>query len=75
VKHNEYDIPDWQSLERVTTHIFDEIGQQTLISVFETWTNKLEWVREHKGKYFHQEMKNEQRCLKIQRKNPRIRTF
>jgi hypothetical protein len=35
-KLTEYDIPDRQSLKSAITHIFDEIGQETLILVFET---------------------------------------
>jgi hypothetical protein len=35
-KLTEYDIPDRQSLKSAITHIFDAIGQETLIAVFET---------------------------------------
>jgi hypothetical protein len=43
-KFIEYDIADGQSLNRAITHICDEIGQETLIAVFETWVNRLECV-------------------------------
>jgi hypothetical protein len=52
-KLTEYNIPDPQSLQSTITHIFDETGQETLTAVFETWTNRLEWVIEHEGEYFH----------------------
>jgi hypothetical protein len=52
-KLTEYDIPDRQSLQSVITHIFDEIGQETLITVFETWINRLKWVIEHEVEYLH----------------------
>jgi hypothetical protein len=35
-------------------HIFDDIGQEILIAIFETWINRLEWVIENAGEYFHQ---------------------
>jgi hypothetical protein len=38
----EYNILDRQSLKSAITHIFDEIGQETLMTVFETWINRLE---------------------------------
>jgi hypothetical protein len=50
----------------VITHIFEEIREETLRAAFETWINRLNWVREHEGEYFHQQMKNERKCLKIQ---------
>jgi hypothetical protein len=65
-KLTEYDIPDRQSSKSAITHIFDEIEQETLISVFETEINRLAWMIEHEGKYVHQQMKNERKCLKIQ---------
>jgi hypothetical protein len=65
-KSTEYDIFYRQTLKSAITHIFDEVGQETLIAVFETWTNGLEWVIEHEWEYFHQQMKNERKCLKIQ---------
>jgi hypothetical protein len=53
-KLTEYDITDRQSLKSAIAHIFDEIGQETLIAVLETWINRLEWVIEHEGESFHQ---------------------
>jgi hypothetical protein len=53
-KLTEYDIPNRQSLKSTITHIFDEIGQATLIAVFETCANGLELVIEHEGECFHQ---------------------
>jgi hypothetical protein len=50
---SEYDIPDRQSLKSAITYIFGEIRQETLKAVFETWTNRFDWVIEHKGEYFH----------------------
>jgi hypothetical protein len=38
-----------KSLQSVSIYIFDEIGQETLIVVFETWINRLESVIEHEG--------------------------
>jgi hypothetical protein len=35
-KLREYDITDPQSLKSATTYLFDEIGQETLMAVFET---------------------------------------
>jgi hypothetical protein len=52
-KLTEYDIPDRQSSKSTITHIFDEIRPETLEAVFETSTNRLDWVTEHKGEYFH----------------------
>jgi hypothetical protein len=34
-------------------YIFDEIGHGTLIAVFETRVNRLKWVIEREGEYFH----------------------
>jgi hypothetical protein len=45
----ECDIPGQQSLQSAITHIFDEIGQETFMAVFETWINRLESVRKHEG--------------------------
>jgi hypothetical protein len=45
----EYNIPDRQSLKNAITRIFDKIGQETLIAIFETWINRLKWVIEHEG--------------------------
>jgi hypothetical protein len=61
-------MPDRQSLTSAITHIFNEIGQETLMAFFETWINRLESVREHEVEYFHREMKNERKCLKISEK-------
>jgi hypothetical protein len=33
--------------EKAGTHVFEEIGQESLIAVFETWINRLKWVMEH----------------------------
>jgi hypothetical protein len=38
----EYHIPDRESLKSAITHILDEIGQETLITVFETWISRFE---------------------------------
>jgi hypothetical protein len=65
-KPTEHDIPDRQSLTGAIIHISNEIGQKTLMAVFETWINRLEWVIEHEEEYFDQQMKNERKCLKIQ---------
>jgi hypothetical protein len=51
-KLTEYDIPDGYSLKSAITHIFDETEQEALITVFETWINRFEWVREHERDYF-----------------------
>jgi hypothetical protein len=48
-KLTEYDIPDWERLQLAITHIFSEIGQETLITVFGTWIKPLKWVIKHKG--------------------------
>jgi hypothetical protein len=53
-KLTEYDIPDRQNLTSVITQIFDEIGPETVMAVFETWITMLEWVIEHKREYCHQ---------------------
>jgi hypothetical protein len=74
-KITEYDIPDRQNLKSAITHIFDEIGQETHIAVLETWINRLEWVAKHEGKYFHQSMKNERKCLQIQLQKPEDTNF
>jgi hypothetical protein len=50
----EYDIRDRHNLRGAITHIFDEIEQETHITVFETWINRLEWVVEHEGDCIHQ---------------------
>jgi hypothetical protein len=42
-KLTEYNIHDRQSLQSAIADIFDEIGQKTLMAVFETWINRLEW--------------------------------
>jgi hypothetical protein len=39
----EYDIPGRQNLKSAITSIFHETGQRTIIAVFETWVNRLEW--------------------------------
>jgi hypothetical protein len=38
----EYGIPGRQSLKSAVTHIFDELGQETLITVFGTSITRLE---------------------------------
>jgi hypothetical protein len=48
-KLTEYDIPDREGLKLAITHIFSEIGQETLITVFETWIKQLKWVIKHEG--------------------------
>jgi hypothetical protein len=53
-KLTEDDITDDQSSKSAITHVFDEIGQEALVAVFETWINRLEWVTEYEGEYFHQ---------------------
>jgi hypothetical protein len=53
-KPTEYYVLERQSLKSAIIHIFDEIEQETLIAVFETWINGLGCVIEHEGKYFHQ---------------------
>jgi hypothetical protein len=53
-KLTKYVILDRQGLKSAITHIFDEIGQETLITLFKTWINRFEWVREHEGEYVHQ---------------------
>jgi hypothetical protein len=53
-KVTEYDIADRQSLKGAITHIFDEIGQETLIAVFGTWPNRLAWVIEHERECFRE---------------------
>jgi hypothetical protein len=65
-KLTEYNIPDRQNFTSAIPHILDEIEQEILMTVFETWINRLWLVIEHEGEYLHQEMKNERKCLKIQ---------
>jgi hypothetical protein len=43
-----------RTLKSAITQIFDEIRQETFIAVFETPINRLEWVTEHEGEYFHE---------------------
>jgi histone-lysine N-methyltransferase SETMAR len=51
-KLTEYDIPDRERLKFAITHIFSQIGQETLITVFGTWIKRLKWVIKHEGEYF-----------------------
>jgi hypothetical protein len=50
----EHGIPDWQSLKSTLTHVFGEIVQETLMTIFETWINRFEWVMKREKEYFHQ---------------------
>jgi hypothetical protein len=50
----DYNIPDWQNLKRAITHIFDEIGQETLTTLLERWINRPQLVIESEREYFHQ---------------------
>jgi hypothetical protein len=52
-KLTEYGIPDRERLKSAITHIFSEIGQETLITVFGTWIKRLKWVIKHEREYFH----------------------
>jgi hypothetical protein len=52
-KLTEYDIPDRKNLKSGITYIFHEIGQETLMTVLETWTNRLEWVSGYKVEINH----------------------
>jgi hypothetical protein len=63
-KLTEYDIPGRESLKSSTTYIFDETEQETIIIVFETWINRLEWVIEHEGEYFHEERRMKENSVK-----------
>jgi hypothetical protein len=65
-KLTEYDIPDWQISKSAIVRIFDEIGQENLRAVFETWINRFGWVTEREGEDFHHEMKNERKRMKTQ---------
>jgi hypothetical protein len=49
----EYQIPDRENLKRMIMHIFSEISEETLISVFAAWIERLEWVIKNNGEYFH----------------------
>jgi hypothetical protein len=33
--------------------IFNEIGQEVLLSVFTSWLKRLKWVIKHEGEYYH----------------------
>jgi hypothetical protein len=57
-KFAQYDIPDRQSLKSAIANIFDEIGQETFIAVFQTWANRFEWVIEHEWNIFITKRKN-----------------
>jgi hypothetical protein len=48
-KLTECHVPNRPSLKGAITHIFDEIGQDIFITVFERWINGLEWVIEHEA--------------------------
>jgi hypothetical protein len=52
-KLTEYDFPDRERRKLAITHIFREIGQETLITGFGTWIKRLKWVIKHEGEYFH----------------------
>jgi hypothetical protein len=53
-KLSECSIRNRQSLKRAMIHIFGEVAQETLMAVFRTWLNRLEWVTEHEAEDFHQ---------------------
>jgi hypothetical protein len=46
-KLTEYDIQDRERLKLAITHIFSEIGQETLITVFGNWIKRLKRVIKH----------------------------
>jgi hypothetical protein len=71
----EYDIPDQERLKLAITHIFSVIGQETLITFFGTWIERLKWVIKHEGEYFHEKTKKNRNWFNIRRKKARLRTF
>jgi hypothetical protein len=50
----EYQIPDRESLKSTIMQIFSEISEETLISVFTAWIERLRGVIGHNGEYFHE---------------------
>jgi hypothetical protein len=35
--------------------IFPEISKETLVSVYDKWIIRIEWITEHKRQYYHTE--------------------
>jgi hypothetical protein len=38
-----------------TRRTFQEISKETLVTVYDEWITRLEWITEHKGEYYHTE--------------------
>jgi hypothetical protein len=40
-------------LKTAITAVFNRIGKETLMSVFEAWIKTVQWVTQHGGEYYH----------------------
>jgi hypothetical protein len=51
-KRSDYGYESREDLWNATTAIFTGVDQELLLSVFESWANRLKWVITHKWKYY-----------------------
>jgi hypothetical protein len=47
-----YNYESREHFLNASTEIFTRVDQEVLLSVFESWVNRLKWVIKHKGKYY-----------------------
>jgi hypothetical protein len=48
----DYNYESRDDLLNTITEIVTGVDQEMLLSVFESWTNRLKWVIKHEGRYY-----------------------
>jgi hypothetical protein len=63
-----YEIHSKEDLILAIRAIFDQISQETLISIYFSWIERLKWVTTNGRKHFHKWLKNNDFLFEIYRK-------
>jgi hypothetical protein len=74
-KLTDFDCRSREDLKSATTSIFNEIGKETLVAVFVSWTERLKWVIRKKRRYYHKYTRDKKHWFKIDRETGRSRTL
>jgi hypothetical protein len=64
-----------EDLRNATTEISIRVDQKVLLSVFESWVNRLKWVIKHEEKYCTKSREKKKHSFEIDKENRRTGTY
>jgi hypothetical protein len=74
-KLSDYNCEGREDILNAITEIFTGADQEVLLSVFESWANRVKWVTKHQRKYCTEQRESKRSFFKTGRENRGIRSY